>query len=149
MAVEQEDLATNPGIQHPWRTHGRALGLAGFGFILLQSICTAVMTLSGLRFVIGVGALAAAAGLARAATSCHADRIRIPMMLLAVVGSLVNLYVVWRIRSLRARSSSQWRMRPATTGERRSESIQIWLALGTLALVAMEAVLHRILHGAG
>jgi hypothetical protein len=147
MAVEQRDAATES--RAGWATQARALGFTGFVFILLQSVCAAVMTLSGLRFVIGVGALAAAAGLARVATGFHADRIRIPMMLVAVVGSLVNLYVVWRIRALRARPSSQWRMRPATPGQRRSESFQIWLALATLALVVAEAVLHRLLHGAG
>jgi hypothetical protein len=56
------------------------VGLTSFFFILLQSACTAVMAISGVRVVIGLGALAAAAGLNRPAGGFHADLIRIPMM---------------------------------------------------------------------
>ncbi len=88
------------------------VGVTGLAFIVLQSACTAVMAISGIRVIIGLSALAAAAGLHRPAAGFHADAIRIPMMLIAVVGSLVNLYVIWRIRSLRTRASSQWRAQP-------------------------------------
>ena len=90
------------------------VGITSFLFILLQSACTAVMAISGVRVIIGLGALAAAAGLNRPASGFHADAIRIPMMAIAVIGSFINLYVIWRIRSLRSRPSSQWRTTPAT-----------------------------------
>src|SRR5271167_1215537 len=114
------------------------VGATSFFFILLQSACTAVMAISGVRVIIGLGGLAAAAGLNRPATGFHADAIRIPMMAIAVIGSLLNLYVIWRIRSLRARPSSQWRTTPATAKQKRSEAIQIALAVITLALVVAE-----------
>jgi hypothetical protein len=117
-------------------------------FIVLQSACTAVIAISGVRVVIGLGALAAAAGLHRPATGFHADLIRIPMMILAVGGSIVNLYVIWSIRSLRGRPSSQWRMQPVTVRQKRSENLQIALAIITLLLVVAETVTHRIVHGA-
>ncbi len=124
------------------------VGLTSFMFILLQSACTAVMAVSGIRVVIGLTALAAAAGLHRPASGFHADAIRIPMMILAVGGSLVNLYVIWRIRALRARPSSQWRVQPATARQKRNEIIQIVLAIVTLALVAAEYMTHLIIHNA-
>src|SRR5271156_4581516 len=96
------------------------VGVTSFFFILLQSACSAVMAISGVRVLIGLGALAAAAGLNRPAAGFHADAIRIPMMILAVAGSVLNLYVIWRIRSLRARPSSQWRVQPATAKQRRN-----------------------------
>src|ERR1700734_623431 len=111
------------------------VGVTSFFFILLQSACTAVMAISGVRVIIGLGALAAGAGLNRPATGFHADAIRIPMMAIAVIGSLVNLYVIWRIRSLRSRPSSQWRTSPATPKQKRAEAFQITLAVVTLALV--------------
>lgn len=123
------------------------VGLTSLIFIVLQSACTAVMAISGVRVVIGLGALAAAAGLNRPATGFHADAIRIPMMLFAVGGSLVNLYVIWRIRSLRTRGSSQWRSQPASPRQRRSENFQIALAVVTLILVAAEYATHKIVHG--
>jgi hypothetical protein len=117
-------------------------------FIVLQSACTAVMAISGVRVVIGLGALAAAAGLHRPASGFHADAIRIPMMIVAVGGSIVNLYVIWRIRSLRARPASQWRMAPVTARQKRSEMVQVGLAIFTLVLVVAEYATHRIIHGA-
>src|SRR6201996_8793688 len=112
--------------KRPW-----LLGVTSFLFILLQSACTAVMAISGVRVIIGLSALAAAAGLNRPAIGFHADAIRIPMMVIALAGSLVNLYVIWRIRSLRARPSSQWRVKPATAQQKRSEIFQIVLAVLT------------------
>jgi hypothetical protein len=124
------------------------LSLTSLMFILLQSACTAVMAISGIRVIIGVSALAAAAGVQHTIGRIHADAIRIPMMVVAVAGSLINLYVVWRIRSLRARPSSQWRMASVTQKQRRSETFQIVLAIVTLVLVAAEAITHQIFHHA-
>jgi Co/Zn/Cd efflux system component len=71
-----------------------------------------------------------------------------PMLIVAVVGSLVNLYVLWRIRSLRSRPSSQWRIQPPTTKQLRSERFQSVLSVLTLVLVVMESAIHHHLHGA-
>jgi hypothetical protein len=122
------------------------VGLTSFVFILLQSACTAVMAISGVRVLIGLSALAAATGLHRPARGFHADAIRIPMMVVAVAGSLVNLYVIWRIRSLRVRPASQWRVRPVTARQRRAEVWQIGLAILTLVLVAAEYATHLMVH---
>jgi hypothetical protein len=123
------------------------IGFVSLFFILLQSACTAVMAISGLRLLIGVGSLAAASGLKVFAGAFHGDAVRIPMMVVAVGGSLVNLYVLWRIRTLRGRSSSRWRVRAATHTEERAESIQIALAFLTLLMVAVEWFAHIRLHG--
>jgi hypothetical protein len=122
------------------------VGMTSLLFILLQSACTAVMAISGVRVVIGLSALAAAAGLNRPATGFHEDAIRIPMMAIAVIGSLVNLYVIWRIRTLRSRPASQWRATPPTPKQKRAEAFQIVLAIVTLALVLAEWITHRIVH---
>jgi hypothetical protein len=124
------------------------VGLTSFFFILLQSACTAVMAVSGLRLLIGVGSLAAASGIKVFTGAFHADSIRIPMMILAVGGSVTNLYVIWRVRSLRARSSSQWRVSPVNLKQKRSEWFQMALAVLTLMLVALEWIAHLHLHGA-
>jgi hypothetical protein len=123
------------------------IGLTSFIFILLQSACTAVMALSGLRLLIGLGSLAAASVIPGFIFSIHTDKIRIPMMAIAVLGSVLNLYVVWRIRSLRARPASQWRVQPVPAKQRRSETIQIVLSILTLLLVVSEILAHHVLHG--
>jgi cytochrome b subunit of formate dehydrogenase len=130
-----------------WRRSSWLAGLTSFVFILLQSACTAVLALSGLRLVIGLTSLAAASIIPGFIFSIHAARIRVPMMIVAVVGSMINLYVLWRLRSLRSRPAAQWRVQPVSTKQQRSERIQITIAIITLLLIAMESLLHHRWHG--
>jgi len=123
-----------------------AMGLTSLFFILLQSACTAFMAISGLRLFIGLGSLAAATAGTNLLASIHSAAIRIPMEIVAIAGSVINLYAIWRVRSLRARPSSQWRVAPVTAGKRRAESIQIAIAIVTLLLVAIEWAFHIHLH---
>jgi hypothetical protein len=120
------------------------VGLTSLFFIVLQSACALVMALSGVRLVIGLGALAAvAAGVKEPATGFHQDAIRIPMMVLAVLGSCINLYMIWRIRLLRKRPSSQWREQPVSGRRLWGERVQITLAVVTLILILAEFLSHH------
>src|SRR3981189_3204454 len=83
-------------------------------FAILQSACTAVIAISGVRVAIGLSALAAAAGIHAPAHGFHRDAIRIPMMVLAFLGAVINLYVVGKVRRLRSKPASQWRRQPVT-----------------------------------
>jgi hypothetical protein len=133
--------------EQPVKDRAWLVSATSFAFIVLQSACTAVMAISGIRVAIGLSGLAAATiGIHAPAGGFHRDVIRIPMMIAATVGSLINLYVVWRIRSLRARPSSQWRVQPVTPKQRRSEFFQIVLAIVTLVLVAAEWITHPMIH---
>ena len=123
------------------------IGFTSFLFILLQSACTAVMAISGVRLLIGISSLAFAVSGVKILASIHGNAIRVPMELLAAGGSAVNLYVIWRIRSLRARPSSQWRVEAVAPAKKRAESLQIALAILTLLLVTAEWTVHFILHG--
>ena len=95
----------------------------------------------------GLGALAAAAvGVKGPANGFHQDAIRIPMMILAVVGSVINLYMIWRIRSLRERASSQWRRQPVSPRRLWGERVQLTLAVVTLVLVLAEFLSHHYVY---
>src|SRR6516164_9416950 len=83
----------------------RALGWTSVLFALLQSLCTAVLTISGIRVAIGLSALAAASGIYSPAKGWHQDAIRIPLLILATIGALLNLAVIAWIRHLRNRPS--------------------------------------------
>src|SRR5271165_6596366 len=128
----------------PSRT--RILTWSSFAFALLQSFCSAVIAISGLRVAIGLGALAAAAGVHAPATGFHSDAIRIPMMALALVGSVLNLYLLWNARRLRNRPSAQWRRVPLTPKKKASERLQLVLSVATLVLLAAEWFTHPLLH---
>jgi len=124
----------------------RWLNWSGFVIAVLQSACTAVMVISGVRVVIGLTALTAAAGLHTPAHGFHADIIRVPMMAIALIGSVLNLYVIWKVRHLRNRPSAQWRQKPLSPKKKRSEQLQIALSLVTLVLLAAEWITHPLVH---
>jgi hypothetical protein len=119
---------------------------SSFFFALVQSLCTAVLAVSGIRVVIGLSALAAAAGVHAPARGFHQDAVRIPMMILALGGSLLNLYVLWHIRRLRHQPSAQWRRQPLSPKKRRSERLQFALSVLTLLLLLAEWITHPMMH---
>lgn len=127
----------------------RALGGASFVLALLQSLCTAVFVVSGVRLAIGLTALAAVSGIYAPARGFHQDAIRIPMLILATVGAVVNLAVIAWIRHLRANPSAKWRRTEPTQKQRRSERVQIVLAIVTLVLVGLETWTHPVIHRTG
>jgi hypothetical protein len=114
-------------------------------FAILQSVCSAFIALNGVRLLIGIGAFAAASGVLKLADRMHIDAIRIPMMLLALAGSLLNLVVLWQVWRLRKRPASAWRQQPVSTRKKTSEWIQFTLSVLTLFLLAAEFLAHRIL----
>jgi len=146
-STRPEEDAHNSDAPIPAPSHKSWIVLwSSFAFALLQSLCTAVIAISGIRVAIGLSALAAAAGLHVPATGFHANRVRIPMMLLALAGALINLYVVWRIRRLRKRPASRWRQSTLPPGKLRSENFQIALSLITLVLLIAEWITHPMVH---
>jgi hypothetical protein len=126
-----------------------ALGGTSLIIAMAQSLCTAVLTISGIRVAIGLSALAAASGIYAPAKGFHQDSIRIPMLILATVGAVVNLAVVFWIWHLRSRPSGQWRRRELSPKERRSEKLQVAMAILTLVLVGLETWTHEKVHRTG
>jgi len=144
-AVPANQLDAHERIE-PLAARLKLLSWSGILFAILQSACTAVIAISGVRVAIGLSALAAAAGIHHPAKGFHQDAIRIPMMLFALFGSLINLFVIWRIRNLRNKPASQWRQKPVTTKKLNSERLQIALSILTLVLLAAEWITHPMVH---
>ena len=124
----------------------KLLNWSGIVFTVLQSACTAVIAISGVRVAIGLSALAAAAGIHAPAHGFHQNAIRIPMMALAFLGAILNLFVIWKVRSLRSKPAAQWRQQPVTKKKLNSERFQIALAVLTLLLLAVEWITHPLVH---
>jgi hypothetical protein len=152
-ATEQVQSSTNSSKEGAEESRPRKMAVntkflnwSGIVFALLQSACTAVIAISGLRVAIGLSALAAAAGIHAPAHGFHQDAIRIPMMVLAFLGAVLNLYVVGKVRRLRGQPASQWRQQPLTKKKLNSERFQIALSVLTLLLLAAEWITHPIVH---
>ena len=127
----------------------RALGGASLLLAILQSLCTAVFAISGIRLAIGLTALAAISGIYAPARGFHQDAIRIPMLIFAALGALANLAVLAWIWRLRAQPSAQWRRRDMSPKQKRSERLQVALAILTLILVGLETWTHAKIHRTG
>lgn len=125
----------------------KVLGWSAFLFAILQSICSAFIALNGVRLLIGVGAFALASSTLKLADHMHIAAIRIPMMILALAGSLLNLLILWQVRRLRRRPASAWRQKPVPRKKIASEWFQFALSVFTLFLLAAEFFAHRALFG--
>jgi hypothetical protein len=124
-----------------------AIAWSSFLFALLQSVCTFFAAANGLRFAVGLGSLALSASAGAMVERFHADALRIPMIGLALIGSLLNLAILAQVRRLRHRPSSQWRLQSPSPRKLRMERLQIVLSIATLVLVAVEEGLHYHYHG--
>jgi len=135
----------------PWSESRKMTALGGTSLLiaLLQSLCTAVLTISGIRVAIGLTALAAASGVYAPARGFHQDAIRIPMLIVAAAGAIINLAVLAWIWHLRSRPSAQWRRRELSARQKRSERLQVVLAIITLILVGLETWTHPMVHRTG
>lgn len=118
-----------------------------FLFALLQSICTFFAAVDGLRLLIGVGALTLSAAVGPWLGRFHVTWIRIPMLVLALAGALLNLIVLAQIRWLRSRPAARWRQTHPSPSRLRMERIQFLLSIATLVLIAVEESLHIRWHG--
>jgi hypothetical protein len=123
----------------------RILTGASLAMAVLQSVCTAVLTISGIRLAIGLTAFALAGSVFAPVRWFHQDAIRIPMLTLAAVGAIVDLAVLAWMRYLRTRPSAQWRMQEKSAREKRSQRLQLTLAVLTLVLVGLETWTHSIM----
>ena len=76
----------------------------------------------------------------------HTDSIRIPMIVIALFGSLLNLAILMHVRHLRNRPAAQWRQKQLSRRQKRTELAQLGLSLATLVLIGAEENLHLTLH---
>jgi hypothetical protein len=123
------------------------VGWSSLLFAFLQSVCTFLMAVAGLRLIIGVSSLALSAELIAVLDRLHASWLRIPMIGFAFVGAALNLIAILQIRRLRARPASQWRQGPVAANKLRMERWQLAVSLITFVLIALEEGFHlRFFH---
>ncbi len=123
----------------------KLLTASSFVLALMQSICTAVFTISGIRLAIGLTAFAMAGSVAAPIQWFHQDAIRIPMLVLAAVGAVGDLLILAWMRHLSAQPAAQWRRREKSAREKQSQRLQVAVAILTLILVGLETWTHGIM----
>jgi hypothetical protein len=128
-------------------TGARAFNWTAIGLAVLQSVCALALVLGSVGALIGFSLITALSGLLQVAVVLHTDWIRLPMIGIALAGALLNLWVLSRLRRLRANPASAWRRNGADPVQLRQEKIQLAVALATIALVLLEVGLHLHNHG--
>jgi hypothetical protein len=137
----EPQAAEKQAAQTVWRF--KWIGWSSLFLALVQSVCTIFVAISGLRLLLGAAAFGAAVGVMKFADqNIHIDAVRIPMVVLALVGAVFNLMALWQVRRLRGRAASAWRQKPVSRGKFASEKVQLALSVLTLILLAVESFYH-------
>jgi hypothetical protein len=125
----------------------RWLNWSGLFLAFIQSVCSAFIALHGIRLLVSIGAVVLASSAWNLAERLHVDFVRVPMMLIALIGALLNLLALWQVRRLRRRAASAWRQQPLSQSKRRAEALQLGLSLLTLVLLIVEEAAHFNIKG--
>jgi hypothetical protein len=128
--------------RHPFRS---LISFASFALALVQSLCSAAVAISGVRVLFGLSSLVSATA-AGPAHGFHSNKIRLTFLVLAGVGAVVNLWLYWNESRLRSNPAAQWRTTPLNKKARIRRSLQLWLAIVTLVLIAAEQITHPLFH---
>ncbi len=135
-----------PGVETGAEKPTKRQVFLGFGSLTLaavEAVCLFFVTANGLVLLLG----GASISLAQGAVLFHATAIRLPLLSLATLGAVLNLWLLFNAWRLRRAPSAQWRRRPLDQKERRRIVIVGALSIITLLVVATELFLHHRLHG--
>jgi len=127
------------------RAPKRGISIGAVLFAILGAPCAAVALVGPLAVVLGLGSVFAALSTS-VFSVLDIDPIRIPLMLLALLGAGANLYTVWRGHRLRHRAAVEDRYVALTRLEARRAFAVVALAGLTVAFVVFEMVAHAYLH---
>lgn len=118
------------------------LGSGSLVLAAIEAICVFFVSANGLIVLVG----GATIGLAQGAAFIHAAAIRLPILAVATLGALLNLWLLFNAWNLRRAGSAMWRIKPLTLKERRRIILIAAMSIVTL-LVASELYLHHKEHG--
>ncbi len=108
----------------------------------IEAACLFVVTAAKAGTLLGT-VLGAVAGWA---AFLHRDILRIPALLISILGASVNLFLLWRSYRLRNAPAAAWRKRALTTRDRWRIWLVLILSVFTLIVAGSEIYLHRLFH---
>lgn len=135
--LDENSSVLGRGIEVPVKRSWGLLILA-----VIEAFCIFFVILAKTGLVVG-GLAAFAVGWAR---YLHRDIIRVPVLLVAIAGAGLNLYLLWKRQQLRDAPAAAWRKKALTKRERFRIALVLSLSILTLAFAASEIYLHRLIH---
>ncbi len=88
----------------------------------------------------------AATGLVLGASWLHSEPVRLPLLALATIGSVFNLFMLRNARRLRRKPEAQWRIRPLRFRDKLRNGIVFSASVLTLFMVISELALHPSIY---
>jgi class 3 adenylate cyclase len=135
---ENAAIAVQPPDQLAMRPR---VGLGMLLFSIFGAPCAVVTTLSPLAIILGLGSFMSA--LSPAFNALDAAQIRIPLQIFAVLGAIINLYVIKHGRSYRQQPDAN----ELTVLEKRKINLVVGLSIISLLAVAYETYVHIFILG--
>jgi hypothetical protein len=120
----------------------RFVSLGALIFALLGAPCAAVGLIGPLALVLGAGSVLGALG-PTVLPFLDSAPVRIPLLTLATLAAIANLYTVWHVRRLRQQAAAEHRFIPVTRLERRRTLGVLAMAGLSLFFVAFELYAHQ------
>ena len=112
--------------------------LGSLPILLFQTGC-AIFVFANRISILTTGA---ATGLVLQASWLHSERVRLPLLALATIGSVFNLLVLRNARRLRRKPEAQWRIKPLRFRDKLRNRIVLSASVLTLFMVISELALH-------
>ena len=116
------------------------VGLGAVLFTIFGAPCAVVTTLSPLAIILGLGSFMGA--LSPAFHTLDAAQVRIPLQIFAVLGAIINLYVIKYGSSHHQQSANEM-----TLLEKRKVNLVVGLSIFSLLAVAYETYTHIFVLG--
>jgi hypothetical protein len=118
-----------------------SIGAILFG--ILGAPCAVVTLIGPLALALGAGSVFGLAGLL---TFLDQSMLRLPVLALATLAAIANLYTLSHARKLRMDAKVPVQLKTMTTLEKRRTTFVLATAVLTLGIVAFEVVAHILLH---
>jgi len=115
-----------------------AIALGSLPILLLQTGC-AIFVAANRISILTTGA---ATGLVLGASWLHSEPVRLPLLALATIGAVFNLFVLRNAIRLRRKPEAQWRIKPLRFRDSLRNGIVLSLSVLTLFMVALELAVH-------
>jgi hypothetical protein len=109
----------------------------------VEAVCVFVVSANGVAALVGSSGIV----LAQGARIFHQAAIRLPLLGLAIVIAVFNLWMLLKAWRLRRARTAQWHMHALAASERRQMALIAVLSILTLLLVGAELFVHHKLHG--
>ena len=129
-------------VRLPWLT----ITWADLFLILMQTGCFIIVLIHRVAVPLGLITFVAASKIQAQASPLHENPVRLPLLLVATVGAIFNLYVVWNGQRLRRRPEAQWRIKPLRWWEKLKIGWVVLVSVLTLIMVVGEMITHPYVY---